>query len=119
MAAADVFAMASRAEPFGLVYVEAMAMRLPVVAFRTGGTPEVVVDGVTGLLSEPDDLERLTNNILGLLDDPELRRRLGAAGRQRVEGCFDTPRLAADVDALYKRLLSAPDERADLALVTA
>ena len=58
MAAADVFAMPSEWEPFGLVYAEAMAMALPVVALDNGGTVEVVEPGETGLLSAPDDGER-------------------------------------------------------------
>jgi glycosyltransferase involved in cell wall biosynthesis len=119
MAAADVFAMASLAEPFGLVYLEAMAMRLPVVAYASGGTPEVVVDGITGLLSDPGDGGQLTANILSLLGNPMRRHQMGAAGRQRVESRFTTPRMAADVDALYKRVTSGPGVDAEPALVTA
>jgi glycosyltransferase involved in cell wall biosynthesis len=117
MAGADVFAMASRAEPFGLVYLEAMAMRLPVIAFGTGGTPEVVIHGTTGLLSAPEDIEQLTTNILSLLRDPERRQAMGDAGRQRVEALFATPRMAADVDAVYKRLTSRADHGADFSSV--
>jgi glycosyltransferase involved in cell wall biosynthesis len=118
MAAADVFAMASREEPFGLVYLEAMAMRLPVVAIGAGGTPEVVIDGVTGLLSEQDDTVGLTTNILLLLDDAERRQQMGDAGRRRVEACFTTRRMAADVDAVYKRLTSTAPDRVDFSPVT-
>jgi glycosyltransferase involved in cell wall biosynthesis len=119
MAAADIFAMASREEPFGLVYLEAMAMRLPVVAMDRGGTPEVVLDGVTGLLSEPDNAERLTTNILSLLASSERRRQMGDAGRERVETLFTTSRMAADVDAVYKRMTSCADANSDLSLVPA
>ena len=69
MAAADVFAMPSLEEPFGLVYLEAMAMRLPVVALDSGGTPEVVEHGRSGLLSAPGDIDALAANIVELLSD--------------------------------------------------
>jgi glycosyltransferase involved in cell wall biosynthesis len=117
MAAADVYVMASREEPFGLVYLEAMAMRLPVVAIGAGGTPEVVVNGVTGLLSDLDDVEQLAANILSLLEHPELRHLMGDAGRRRVEASFTTPRMAADVDAVYKKLTSTADLSVDVSLV--
>ncbi len=67
MAAADIYAMPSFEEPFGLVFAEAMAMQLPVVALDSGGTPEVVEDGATGLLSQPNDTEALARNLLALV----------------------------------------------------
>jgi glycosyltransferase involved in cell wall biosynthesis len=106
MAAADLFAMPSLGEPFGLVYLEAMAMGLPVVALDSGGTPEVVEHGVTGLLSQPGDASQLTTNLLTLLADPERRKNMGDAGRRRVEAYFATPRMAADTSAVYQRLTS-------------
>jgi glycosyltransferase involved in cell wall biosynthesis len=108
MEAADVFAMPSLGEPYGLVYVEAMAMELPVVALRHGGTPEVVEDGVTGLLSEPGDLPRLTEHLLLLLETPAVRHEMGRRGRRRVEALFTAQRMADDVDSMYQRLLSTP-----------
>ena len=104
MAAADIFAMPSLGEPFGLVFLEAMAMQLPVVALDSGGAPEVVDDGVTGLLVEPGDTDGLTRRLLALLEDPERRQQMGAAGRQRVEALFTTPRMAADTATVYRRL---------------
>jgi len=104
MAAADIFAMPSLEEPFGLVFAEAMAMRLPVVALDSGGTREVVEDGVTGLLSEPGDLQALTTHLLALLRDPLRREQMGALGRCRVEENFTTPRVARDVAAVYRTL---------------
>ena len=88
MAGADVFAMPSFEEPFGLVFAEAMAMRIPVVALDNGGTKEVVIHGETGLLSPPGDHERLVAHILALLDDPGLRARMGAAGRSRCRAAI-------------------------------
>jgi glycosyltransferase involved in cell wall biosynthesis len=108
MAAADIFALHSAEEPFGLVYLEAMAMQLPVVALNTGGTPEVVMDGVTGLLSDRGDPDRFAGNLMTLLRDPLRRERMGQAGRRRVESCFSTRRMAADVENVYRRLTTAP-----------
>jgi len=102
MAAADVFAMPSFEEPFGLVFAEAMAMELPVVALRNGGTLEVVTDGETGLLSDPGDAEALAANLSTLLGDPGLRRRMGAEGRRRVEERFTIDRMAADTASVYR-----------------
>lgn len=106
MAAADVFAMPSFEEPFGLVYAEAMAMELPVVALDNGGTREVVVHGRHGLLSYPADTDALTANILTLLGDHALRRRMGIAGRQWVERHFRIERMASDTADVYRRVLA-------------
>jgi glycosyltransferase involved in cell wall biosynthesis len=111
MAAADIFTMPSLEEPFGLVFLEAMAMKLPVVALSSGGTPEVVVHGTTGLLSGPGDSVRLGEHLAALIRDPALRRRMGTAGRQRVELYFTTTRMAADSAMVYERLVS-PSARA-------
>jgi glycosyltransferase involved in cell wall biosynthesis len=109
MAAADIFAMPSIGEPFGLVYVEAMAMELPVVALESGGAPEVVSHGVTGLLSAPADVVGLANNLSDLLSDPERRARMGRAGRHRVETAFTSGRMADDVAAVYHHILPCAD----------
>jgi glycosyltransferase involved in cell wall biosynthesis len=106
MAAADVYAMPSYGEPFGLVYVEAMAMGVPVVALRHGGALELVEDGVTGLLVDPGDISMLTRHLLALLDAPDRRRDMGRAGRRRVETLFTTRRMAADTATVYQALLS-------------
>ena len=84
---ADVFAMTSidhhhSVEGFGLVYLEAAAHGLPVVAHAVGGVPEAVVDGVTGLLVPPADREALGAAFARLITDRDLRRKLGAAGRE-------------------------------------
>jgi glycosyltransferase involved in cell wall biosynthesis len=104
MAAADVFALPSFGEPFGLVYIEAMAMKRPVIALDSGGAPEVVEHGSSGLLAPPRDVEALTANILTLLRDPALRQRMGDSGRRRVEALFAPARLAADVERIYAGL---------------
>ena len=71
------------------VVLEAMAFGLPVVSTNISGIPEVVEDGVTGLLVTSGNVEALAAAIARLLDDPDLRQRLAAAGRRRVEECFD------------------------------
>ena len=65
-----------------------MAMELPVIATRTGGLTEIILDGKTGILVEPDDPDTLARAIIQLLEDNTLRRQLGKAGRQRVVECF-------------------------------
>jgi len=72
-------------EGFGLVFAEAQAYGKPVVAGRSGGVVDAVLDGETGLLVEPEDPEALADAIVRLIEDPELARRLGENGRRRVE----------------------------------
>ena len=102
MAAADVFAMPSFEEPFGLVFAEAMAMRLPIIGLDNGGTREVVRHGVDGLLSAPGDHAALVQHLTVLVDDPDLRRQMGAAGRARVEETFTVERMISDVARIYR-----------------
>ena len=106
MAAADVFAMASFEEPFGLVFAEAMAMKRPVVGLNNGGTPEVVDHGKTGLLAPPGDVKALAEHLATLIRDPELRARMGEEGRRQVEARFSAERQARDVERLYAGLLA-------------
>jgi glycosyltransferase involved in cell wall biosynthesis len=84
------------------VLVEAMACGLPVVATGISGIPELVEDGVNGLLVAPDDPGELAAAILRVARDPELARRLGAAGRVTVAERFDGERLAADLVRLFR-----------------
>ena len=86
-------------EPFGIPLVEAMAAGLPVVATRTGGIPEIVADGETGLLVERGDATGLASAILTLLGDPERRRAMGLAGRERVARLFTWSRSAERLEA--------------------
>lgn len=107
MAACDVFTLPSFEEPFGLVFLEAMAMAKPVVAIDNGGTPEVVENGSSGLLSPPWDIPALAANIATLVKDSEKRRQFGQHGRQRVLGQFDAPRMAADAGRAYRAVLAS------------
>jgi glycosyltransferase involved in cell wall biosynthesis len=91
LAASDIFVSASEAESFGLVFVEAMCMGLPVVACTVGGIPEVVAHGETGVLVPSGDPEAFAAAIESLAADSELRVRMGQAGVLRARRCFDLP----------------------------
>jgi glycosyltransferase involved in cell wall biosynthesis len=93
-------------EPFGLVLVEAMATARPVVAARDGGVPEVVEDGVTGLLIRPGDAGAYARAITGLLADPTAAHAMGKAGRRRAEQLFDVRSYVHSVEAIYDDVLS-------------
>jgi glycosyltransferase involved in cell wall biosynthesis len=103
-AATDVFCLASQwQEAFGWVLAEAMAFEKPAVATAVGGIPEVVEEGVTGLLVRPpEDSAALARQLLRLLADPQARREMGAAGRRRVEQKFHLERNVAQLVAHYE-----------------
>lgn len=84
----DVFVLPSRNEGISNTILEAMATGLPVVATRVGGTPEIVLDGITGTLTNDNDVSGLMSAISKYLEDPELRRRHGLAARERVQASF-------------------------------
>ena len=115
---ARVFCCPSVYEPFGIINLEAMACRAPVVASATGGIKEVVVDGETGYLvpfdqdpatSFPIDPEKFARDLAArlnlLLEDPERCQRFGDAGRKRVEEIFSWTAIAHQTIALYDRLI--------------
>ncbi len=95
----------SAKEGFGRVAMEAMAMEKPVVASRTGGLPEVVTEN-TGILVPPGDAQALAEALDRLLEDGELRRELGRAGRRRVEELFDLNHTVSEVKRVYRELLA-------------
>jgi phosphatidylinositol alpha-1,6-mannosyltransferase len=86
--ACEVFALPSRGEGFGLVYLEAMACGKPVIGGAHGGAPEVIDDGKTGYLVEHGDAGQLATSLEALLTDPGLGREMGSRGRERVEKEF-------------------------------
>jgi glycosyltransferase involved in cell wall biosynthesis len=101
----DVLVGASHEEPFGRTLIEAMACSKPVVATRVGGIPEIVVDGVTGLLVPPGSPDALAAAVSSVLESPELAARLGSAGRLRVEQEFSGASHARRVRSIYAELL--------------
>jgi len=108
MAASDIVVHSSvRAEPFGLVVAEAMALGRAVVASRTGGPDEIVADGESGLLTAPGDERALADALDGLLTDPARRAALGAAGRARVETAFSGATMAARFASYYSTIAPA------------
>ncbi len=104
-ASADIFAFPSTTETLGLVALEAMAAGLPVVGARSGGIPDLVTDGETGLLFDPDTAEDLARQLGVLAADPTLRRRLGGAGRRRAEG-WSWERTTAGLRARYAAVVN-------------
>jgi len=105
MAGADVVVVPSRQEAFGRVALEAMIAGLPVVASDVDGLPEVVEDGVTGILFPSEDGCALAEAIRRLLADPALRLKMGRAGRKRVEERFTIERMCEDLLRVYSSLL--------------
>ncbi len=102
--AADLFVAPSRYESFGLMFAEAMAWGLPVVALRAPGALDLVVDGETGLLTPPEDVPALAAALTRLLDDPALRLRLGAAARERAVARYSREEMIRASVELYRRL---------------
>jgi len=102
--ALDVFAFASSSEGFGQVLVEAMALAKPVVASRIPPLTEIVVDGETGLLVEPEKPKAFADALIQLIKDPLKRECMGLRGRERVEKFFTAERMAGETLALYKEL---------------
>jgi glycosyltransferase involved in cell wall biosynthesis len=101
---ADAFVMPTRGEAFGMVYQEAAAAGLPAIGTRINAVPEIVADGVTGLLVEPGDERGLVSAIEALIDSAQLRYRLGAAARKRAEDDWRPSIYAEKLTALIKRL---------------
>ncbi len=100
--AAAVSVIPSLEEGFGIPAAEAMGCAVPVVATDAGGLPEVVEHGVTGLVVPRGDSAALAGAISSLLDDPNLRRRMGTAGRERALRLFDWDRTAEQLEQVYR-----------------
>ncbi len=112
-ASADVFAMLCHdrwggleAEGFGIVFLEAAACGIPAVAGRSGGAHEAVVDGATGYVVEPRDVDAVRAALVRILDDDGLRARLGAAARVRAATTFSYDALATTLAPLARGDLS-------------
>ncbi len=107
MAALDVLVLASTSpEPFGRVIIEAMATAKPVIATAHGGPLEIVRDGETGFLVTPRDPQHMAEAMIRLGEDPELRRRMGEAGLERIYGVYTLEKHIVAFEQLYEEVLS-------------
>jgi glycosyltransferase involved in cell wall biosynthesis len=105
LASFDIFVLPSRSEGFGRVNLEAMAMGRPVISTFVGGIPEVVLDGVTGILVTPGDSKALAHAIMRLLNDCQLGETMGKAGRRRVEEHFTLQAHVQRIEEIYGEVL--------------
>jgi glycosyltransferase involved in cell wall biosynthesis len=94
-----------RPEPFGLVLIEAMAVGRPVVAPRAGGPADIVLDGTTGFLVPPSDVESFADRLCLLIEDPGRAARMGAAARERVVDRYSSERFASRLAEMYSRVI--------------
>lgn len=105
LAQSDVLALPSFSEPFGIVIVEAMIAGKPVVVCDSGGPPEIVSEGVTGLVVPTMKVGPLADALLELLGDPERARQMGEAGRQRALSHFDIRVAVSSIEKIYERIM--------------
>jgi phosphatidylinositol alpha-1,6-mannosyltransferase len=110
-AAADLFVHPNRVdgadfEGFGIVFLEAAACGLPVIAGRSGGVPEAVAEGVTGMLVSGTDIGELQQAMTVLIESPEKRREMGAAARSRVLAEFTWQRAADELSAVHAQVIN-------------
>lgn len=101
----DIFVLPSILEGFGIVLLEAMAMSKPIVASSVGGTPESVDEGITGLLVSPENPRELSLALHDLIRDPEKRKRMGIAGRKRVEKHFNLSQTIEKLEKVYLNIV--------------
>ncbi len=100
-------------EGLGVVLLEALAYERPVVASRAGGIPDIVIDGVTGWLSDPGDSEVLAQRILDVASDPDEARRVAARGKREAEKRFSWERILEETMGAYTSAMEARRERRD------
>lgn len=105
MSAFDVFVLPSISEAFGIVLLEAMNLEIPIVASRVGGIPEVVVDGRNGFLVSPRNPQELADKILKLLNNENIRIRMGKEGKKMVRESFDIANMVKRVEQIYLSIL--------------
>jgi len=102
----DIFVHPALAEGLGVVTLKAAAAGVPVIGFDAGGLPEAIKDGETGILVPAEDVAALQNAIATLVDDPDLRQQMGAAGRKRMQSEFSIDTMVTRHIALYESVLN-------------
>jgi glycosyltransferase involved in cell wall biosynthesis len=107
LACFDMLVHPALAEGLGVAALKAAAAAIPVIGFSAGGIVEAVADGETGILTTPEDVAALGSAIARLTDDPELRRRMGDAGRERMQNEFSIATMAEKHVELYESLIDA------------
>lgn len=105
----DIFVLSSETEGLGTSLLDAMAAGKPCVGTRVGGIPEVIDDGVTGLLVPPHDAPAIAAALIRLLEDAELRRRMGEAGLARARDRFSVERMVEETIEAYRRIRNRSD----------
>jgi glycosyltransferase involved in cell wall biosynthesis len=108
----DIFCLPSISEGLSSAILVAMATSLPVVATQVGGIPELVMDGKTGILVPPDDAAQLADGLCRVLESPQLREKMGYAGRQRIEEQFTLGRKLSETETLYFSMLASVSDKA-------
>ncbi|GAF67606.1 unnamed protein product, partial [marine sediment metagenome] len=111
MAALDILVLPSLGEPFGRVIIEAMACAKPVVATGSGGVPEIVEDGRTGLLVPMKNYHAISEAVMNLVNNKRLASEMGERGRKRAEDLFDIKKKVKRVENLYRKLLTVKTEK--------
>jgi phosphatidylinositol alpha-1,6-mannosyltransferase len=104
----DVFALPSRGEGFGLVFLEAMACGKPVIGGAHGGIPDIVEDGVTGLLVPHGDPDRLAQALESLLNNPSRAKEMGARGKDRLAKLFSFAQFQLHLTQILENVLAQP-----------
>lgn len=103
---ADVFVLPSYCECFPVAIIEAMAAGLPIISTCVGGIPDIIKDGLNGYLIQPGDIESLANKILILLENRQLRNKMGELNVKKAKDMFDVNVIAKRLCSLYRELLT-------------
>ena len=103
---ADIFCLPSTtmAESFGIVNLEAMAASIPIVSSNLGGIPDLVEHGENGLLSNRWNVKKLADNLLILLEDEDMRNKMGLEGKQRVKN-YSWDKITLETEHLYRKII--------------